>query len=236
MSTLPKLYCAWFCPFAQRAWISLLHKGIKFEYVEQDPYDKTPEWLAVNPRGLVPAIVHNGTTVYDSQICIEYVDESWCTGKALLPKDPYERAFVRIWSDHITKKIVPPFYAMLIKETEQERQESKDAILNNIQLLMNAMSENGPFFLGNEFGMVDIMLAPYAQRIPVLLKTYRGFDIPDNEKFSRYYRWWNAVKDVDAVAQTFQPEDNLIAKYKRYTDGTARTEVADAIRQGKGLP
>ena len=44
------------------------------------------------------------------------------------------------------------------------------------------------------------------------------------------------MKDVDAVAQTFQPEDNLIAKYKRYTDGTARTEVADAIRQGKGLP
>ncbi|KAK2186874.1 hypothetical protein NP493_185g01012 [Ridgeia piscesae] len=86
MASLPKLYCAWFCPFAQRAWISLLHKGIEFEYIEQDPYDKSAEWLAVNPRGLVPAILHNGRAVYESQVCIEYVDDAWPGGKSLLPK------------------------------------------------------------------------------------------------------------------------------------------------------
>ena len=73
-------------------------------------------------------------------------------------KDAYERAFVRIWSDHIEKKIIPPFYGILFKETEQEQHESKDTLINNIQLIMNAMSENGPFFLCKEFGMVDIML------------------------------------------------------------------------------
>lgn len=40
---IPKLYCAWFCPFAQRAWIALEAKGVDFEYIEQDPYNKTPE-------------------------------------------------------------------------------------------------------------------------------------------------------------------------------------------------
>ena len=49
---IPKLYSAWFCPFAQRAWIALLAKGTEFEYVEKDPYNKTPELLAANPRGL----------------------------------------------------------------------------------------------------------------------------------------------------------------------------------------
>ena len=119
--------------------------------------------------------------------------------------------------------IIPSFYGILYKEIEQERQESKDALMNSIQLIMNAMSKNGPFFLGKEFGMVDIMLAPYAQRIPVLLNTYRRFDIPDNEKFSRYYQWWNAVKEVDAVKKTFQPEDNLIARLKCYTEKIAKT-------------
>lgn len=46
---IPKLYCAWFCPFAQRAWIALEAKGVDFEYIEQDPYNKTPEWLSINP-------------------------------------------------------------------------------------------------------------------------------------------------------------------------------------------
>ena len=53
-----KLYSAWFCPFAQRTWIALLEKGVDFELVEINPYDKTPEFLAVNPLGLVPTLVH----------------------------------------------------------------------------------------------------------------------------------------------------------------------------------
>lgn len=45
-------YCAWFCPFAQRAWIALLEKGVNFEYIEYNPYkEKTKEFLQLNPRG-----------------------------------------------------------------------------------------------------------------------------------------------------------------------------------------
>jgi glutathione S-transferase len=33
-----KLYNAWYCPFAQRAWMALVYKGIDFEYVEVDHY------------------------------------------------------------------------------------------------------------------------------------------------------------------------------------------------------
>jgi hypothetical protein len=41
-----KLYNAWYCPFAQRVWMALVHKGINFEYVEVDPYDKIA-WLSI---------------------------------------------------------------------------------------------------------------------------------------------------------------------------------------------
>ncbi len=105
MSVLPKFYNGWFCPFAQRAWIALVHKGVKFEYIEQDPYNKSPEWLAINPVGLVPAIVHNGNTIRESSICIEYVDEAWPEGRRIMPRDPFERAHQRMWSDHITKRV-----------------------------------------------------------------------------------------------------------------------------------
>ena len=66
----PILYSAWFCPFAQKSWIAMLHKKVDFEYREQNPYDRTPEWLAINPRGLVPVLVvdgyvHRGAVVVD---------------------------------------------------------------------------------------------------------------------------------------------------------------------------
>lgn len=70
----------------------MLTKGVDFEYIEQDPYNKSPEWLAINPRGLIPVIVHNGKSIYESHVCIEYIDESWPNEPRLLPKDPYQRA------------------------------------------------------------------------------------------------------------------------------------------------
>ncbi len=50
----------------------LFFQGIDFEYVEQSPYEKTPEWLSINPRGLVPTIQYKSHTVYESPICIEF--------------------------------------------------------------------------------------------------------------------------------------------------------------------
>lgn len=45
----------------------------------------------------MPAIVHKGRSVYESSVCVEYVDEVWQNEPRLLPTDPYERAVARIW-------------------------------------------------------------------------------------------------------------------------------------------
>ena len=237
--TTPQLYCAWFCPFAQRAWIALEHKGVKYDYVEQDPYNKTPEWLAINPRGLVPAIIYKGKVVYESSVCIEYVDELYPTedpSKSLLPKDPFERAYARMWSDIITKKIVTFYYRLLMNQVPAEQQKLKEDILKNMRDVQSAMSTEGPFFQGANFGMVDIMLAPYAQRFSNVMKHFRDFDIPANPEFQRYHDWWRAVQQVRSFQATVQPSDKLIESYDRYATGRAKTQVADAVRQGLQLP
>ena len=41
------LYSAWYCPFARRAWMTLLHKGIAFDYVEVDPFRASSWWLVI---------------------------------------------------------------------------------------------------------------------------------------------------------------------------------------------
>lgn len=51
-----KLYAGWFCPFVQRTWIVLNEKRIDYQYIEINPYHKDPEFLKLNPRGLVPTL------------------------------------------------------------------------------------------------------------------------------------------------------------------------------------
>jgi len=64
----------------------LLHKEVSFEYTEIDLADK-PDWfLAVSPYGKVPVLEATGTTLYESAIINEYLDEAY-TESRLLSED-----------------------------------------------------------------------------------------------------------------------------------------------------
>lgn len=234
MSSVPTLYNAWFCPFAQRAWIALLEKGVEFKYVEQDPYNKTPEWLAINPRGLVPVIVHNGKPVYESPVCIEYVDEAWKTDRNLLPTDVYQRAFARIWSNFIGSKIEAPYYRLLMKKDQAERDEAIDSIVKATKMLFAELDKkSGPFFGGQALNKIDIMLFPYAHRFQVVLPHYRGFTLPkEGTEFERYYQWYAACTERESIKKTIPDDTRLIESYQRYADDSVKSKVADAIRKG----
>lgn len=231
----PKLYCAWFCPFAHRAWISLLTKGVDFEYIEQDPYNKSAEWLAVNPRGLIPVIVHNNRSVYESHVCIEYIDEAWPSKPRLLPTDPYEKAKARMWGDFVSKKLVPPHYRYLLKQSPEEQSEAKEEFLANLLEFTKAMDSEGPFFLGKELGYVDIMFAPWSYR-SYILKHYRGFEVPQTDEYERFHVWAAAVKNHPSIKAVEQDEERVLENAKPYAEGNAKSELADAIRKGTTTP
>jgi glutathione S-transferase len=57
----------------QRVWIALELKGIPYQYIEVDPYQKPQSLLEVNPRGLVPALRHGDWGSYESTVLLEYV-------------------------------------------------------------------------------------------------------------------------------------------------------------------
>ena len=230
-----KLYSAWFCPFAQSAWIALLAKGTEFDYVEKDPYNKTPELLAANPRGLVPVIIHNEKSFYESSVCIEYVEDAFPGEPRLLPVDPYERAHARIWGDFLGKKIIPSFYALLMKQSKEEQEEITTQLTAQLLEFMKAMHPDGPFFQGDKFGFVDIMLAPHTARF-FILKHYRGFELPESGEFERFHKWWEATRNVPAVKDTLQDEAKLLGNYKKYAHATSNSRVAQAIRKDGPMP
>eukprot|EP00438_Fugacium_kawagutii_P028710 Skav229184 [mRNA] locus=scaffold1004:268023:268682:- [translate_table: standard] len=111
-----EFFSAWFCPYAQRAWIALEHHGLKYSKVEgllpdapgQDfkGYKKHPRLLELNPKGLVPTLCEDGMPpVYESAICVEYIDElaAGRGNSSLMPGSPAERAALRLKVDWINK-------------------------------------------------------------------------------------------------------------------------------------
>jgi len=55
-----------------------------------------PEYLKLNPNGVVPTLVHDGNVIIDSSVILEYLDEVFPTIR-LSPTDPVERAHMRKW-------------------------------------------------------------------------------------------------------------------------------------------
>lgn len=244
-----KLYGSWFCPFVQRAWITLEEKKVPYEYFEINPYHKAPKFLALNPRGLVPTLEVKGKKpLYESIVVCEYIDEVSIDGQSeqrLLPEDAYERARCRLWIDHIATKIIPGWYKVMQHTADKAFtiDEARAELHKHIESLVKEMVDvsNGPFFLGDKLSLVDIALAPWAKRL-FLIDHYKsgGHGLPNAswspEVKARWEKWYEAILDRKSVKDTCSDDARYIEAYKRYADDTTQSEVGQATRAGKRLP
>nr|AAP30740.1 glutathione-S-transferase [Vitis vinifera] len=96
----------WPSMFGMRVRLALAEKGLKYEYREEDLWNKSPLLLEMNPvHKKIPVLIHNGKPICESLIIVQYIDEVWCDKSPLLPSDPYQRAQARFWVDYIDKKL-----------------------------------------------------------------------------------------------------------------------------------
>ncbi|KAE8549326.1 hypothetical protein TMatcc_000321 [Talaromyces marneffei ATCC 18224] len=230
-----KLFGSCFCPFVQRVWIALEAKGIPYQYIEVDPYDKPPELLAINPRGLIPALLHGNWGCYESTVLLEYLDDLDEGTPLLPPGDARLRAHCRLWGDHINRNIVPSFYKVLMEQTPQMQAKHAAELQEDIEKLVNASHVHGPFFLGPSMSYVDIQLAPWIIRLSRVLKPYRGWTEPTIG--SRLGRWIQAIEGNEHVIATTSNDDLYLESYQRYSKNRPNTsQLANAINSDRGLP
>src|ERR1043166_3566814 len=86
-------------PCARRVRIVLLEKGLAWTTRIVDltrMEQKRPEYLALNPHGLVPTLVHGDRVLFESNVITEYLDDVFPTPR-LYPEDPWERAQAKMW-------------------------------------------------------------------------------------------------------------------------------------------
>jgi glutathione S-transferase/RNA polymerase-associated protein len=82
-------------PYAQKAKLALIEKGIAFETQIPDFLAGDPTFAAASPRREVPTLVDGETSVFDSTVILEYLEDKW-PAPPLLPAGAAERARVRM--------------------------------------------------------------------------------------------------------------------------------------------
>lgn len=95
-----KLYQARNSICTQKVLITLAEKHLPFETQSIDLFNNEqyrPAYLAINPKGVVPALDHDGRIITESTLICEYLDDTFPEPR-FIPSDPYARTRMRKWS------------------------------------------------------------------------------------------------------------------------------------------
>ena len=85
------LYSGTTCPFSHRCRIVLFEKGMDFQVIDVDLFNKPEEMAAINPHNRVPVLVERDLVLFEPNIINEYIDERF-PHPQLMPADPIMRA------------------------------------------------------------------------------------------------------------------------------------------------
>ena len=158
-------------PWSHRTRLVLAEKGIAIELVNCDPSRLPEDLLDLNPYHSVPTLVDRDLVLYDSRVIMDYLDERF-PHPPLMPIDPVTRAQFRV----ALYRVERDWYG-LAQGIELDR-ESKTAA-HSRKILCEAICASAevfkakPFFLSDEFSLVDASIAPILWRLP-----YYGIELP----------------------------------------------------------
>lgn len=154
--------------YSHQVRIVLAEKGVNVEILPAKQ-DEAPEDLyTVNPYGSVPTLLDRELVLYEARIIMEYLDERF-PHPPLLPVYPVARAEAR----KMMFRIEQDWYNLLQRikagiEVEQSRQYLFDSLVS-----LEPVFADKPYFLSDEFSLLDCALAPLLWRLPQL-----GIEIP----------------------------------------------------------
>lgn len=104
-----ELYHSPMSPCAQKVRIVLEEKEVGWTSRLLNLPDKEnlkPEFLAINPKGLIPVLVHDGAVLTESTVIIEFLDDQY-EPDGLRPAEPLERAGMRMWTRWVDEVLHP---------------------------------------------------------------------------------------------------------------------------------
>ena len=149
----------------------LAEKGLSIELVNVDLARLPEDLLDLNPYHSVPTLVDRDLVLYDSRVIIEYLDERF-PHPPLMPIDPVTRAQFRV----ALYRVERDWYALgqdIATDPESKTAAESRKILGEAICASAEVFKAKPFFLSDEFSLVDASIAPILWRLP-----WYGIELP----------------------------------------------------------
>ncbi len=152
--------------YSHQVRIVLAEKGVNFEAIEVVGNQQPPEDLIdLNPYNTVPTLVDRELVLFESPIIMEYLDERF-PHPPLMPVYPVARARSRLMMHRVEKD----WYSLMknvFNGSEKEAEKSRKELTESLLTLAPVFSET-PYFLSEEFSLIDCCLAPLMWRLPAM--------------------------------------------------------------------
>lgn len=149
--------------YSHQVRIVLAEKGVNVEIMFAKNGEATDDLLAVNPYGTIPTLIDRELVLYEARIIMEYLDERF-PHPPLLPVYPVARAETR----KMMHRIEQDWYCLLAQINKGQDADSARAFLLESLMGLEPVFADKPYFLSDEFSLLDCALAPLLWRLPKL--------------------------------------------------------------------
>jgi RNA polymerase-associated protein len=186
--------------YSHRVRIVLAEKGVTVDLVEGDTAHPPAELGDLNPYNSMPTLVDRDLVLYQSHVMMEYLDERF-PHPPLLPVYPVARAESRLFMWRIEKD-----WCTLIESIQNSRSDNvvKKATkeLRESILAIAPIFAEKPFFMNDEFTLVDCCIAPILWRLPSL-----GVDIRPSKQSKPLLAYMDALFNRESFQQSLSEQE-----------------------------
>jgi RNA polymerase-associated protein len=144
-------------PFGWKVRLVLEEKQAPYKLVIPENKSEDPAFLKLNPFRLTPVLeLEDGATIYESTVINEYIEERF-PEPAMLPKDPYERARIRMIEDTTDQYV---YVRKKADEVDHKLLEASRIKLHEHLTRLESELAGRTYFGGGMFSLADAALVP----------------------------------------------------------------------------
>ena len=159
--------------YSHQVRIVLAEKGVAVDVIDVSAENTSAELEELNPYKSLPTLIDRDLVLYHAQIIMEYLDERF-PHPPLLSVYPVNRAKSRLMMYRVEKDWYS-LMKLILNGSPDEANMSRAELLDGLVSLAPVFSDK-PFFLSDEFSLVDCIIAPLLWRLPLL-----GIELPERE-------------------------------------------------------
>ena len=156
------LYSGTTDPYSHRCRIVLFEKGMDFQVIDVDVFNKPEDLAVMNPYNRVPVLVERDLILYEANIINEYIDERF-PHPQLMPADPVMRARARLFLHRFEQELFCHIEG-LESGVQKTMEKARVAVRENLTQISPVFGKQ-KFMLGDEFSMLDVAIAPLLWRL-----------------------------------------------------------------------